>query len=133
MLIGGRPQADAKAWILRSLWIRLHGYHFKQARSVGSQYQSCDVSWYGFSSLYVSVSNKPHPTSSDNSTLEDLLPGVIDSTIQLVLDTQGPGRPTPNNANSASVARDRAVLADLPGQFQLVMDEFSGFVYGESK
>jgi hypothetical protein len=67
----------------------------------------------------------------DNGVLEALLPNVIDGTIQLALDLQGPGRPTPNNASSVSVTRDNNVLAGpLPSQFQLLMNEHTGYLYG---
>lgn len=57
--------------------------------------------------------------SLDNSTLEALLPGVIDGTIDLVLSTQGPDRP-PN-------ASDDAILANLPFKFELIHNEATGF------
>ena len=64
----------------------------------------------------------------DNSTLENLLPGIIDGTIELVLGLQGPGRPCPTE-NQHSKERDREVLKSLPGQFQLLYDEANNTMY----
>lgn len=67
--------------------------------------------------------------SLDNSTLENLLPGIIDGTIELVLGLQGPGRPAPSADNTHSKERDRDVLKSLPGQFQLLYDEGNNYMY----
>jgi hypothetical protein len=63
--------------------------------------------------------------SLDNSTLEALLPGVIDGTIDLVLSTQGPDRP----AN----ATDDSILANLPFKFELIHNEVTGFFYDDKE
>jgi hypothetical protein len=66
--------------------------------------------------------------SRDNHVLEELLPTVIDGTLQLVLDAQGPARPCPNDGN-ASAKRDADMLSDIPGQFQLIYEESKGYMY----
>lgn len=66
--------------------------------------------------------------SLDNSTLENLLPGVIDASLELVLGSQGPGRPAPAD-NTHSKERDRDLLSKLPGQYQLLYDEVNNFMY----
>lgn len=53
--------------------------------------------------------------------LEDLLPGVVDGALELVLQTQGPEV----DLESA------AVPAELPGQYRLIFDESKKFVYGK--
>ena len=65
---------------------------------------------------------------TDNSTLENLLPGVIDASLELVLGSQGPGRPAPAD-NTHSKERDRELLSKLPGQYQLLYDEANNFMY----
>jgi hypothetical protein len=63
---------------------------------------------------------------TDNSTLADLLPGVVDSTLELVLESQGPER-NPDEG-------DRFLSADkLPGDFKLLFDENTGFEYGSER
>jgi hypothetical protein len=72
-----------------------------------------------------------HGFCADNAVLEALLPNVIDGTIQLVLDLQGPSRPPPNNSSSVSVQRDNAVVnGPLPFEFQVLMNEHTGYMYG---
>jgi len=57
--------------------------------------------------------------SLDNGVLEDLLPGVIDCTLELVLRAQGlSAQDSP--AGSAE---------NLPGNFRLLLDEKSGFKF----
>jgi len=53
--------------------------------------------------------------SLDNAVLEELLPEVIDGTIELVLAAQGPDR-------DAS-ATDEQMLANIPGRFELLLVE----------
>ncbi len=59
----------------------------------------------------------------DNSTLENLLPGVVDGALGIILGLQGPDRQASDT--------DAAVLSDLPGQFTLIYDEGTGFEYGK--
>ena len=60
--------------------------------------------------------------SLDNSTLADMLPGVVEGALDLVLSAQGPDRPEDN---------DRFLGKALPSQWQLIFDENKGFAYGK--
>ena len=67
--------------------------------------------------------------SLDNSTLEGLLPGIIEHTIDIVLAAQGPDLPSSAITNpTASDARNE-VLNNLPGRFQLLYNENTKFEY----
>jgi hypothetical protein len=62
----------------------------------------------------------------DNSTLANMLPGVIDSTLELVLSSQL----TPDSGGDCAGAAIRSsYLENLPGRFRLLMDEASGFEF----
>jgi hypothetical protein len=64
--------------------------------------------------LLLEVNTNP-ALSLDNSVLSNLLPGVVDGTIELVLRTQGPeGGPS---------------TEPLPGMFKLLFDEETGYEY----
>jgi tubulin--tyrosine ligase like protein 10 len=72
--------------------------------------------------LLLEVNTNP-AMSLDNSVLENLLPGVIDGTIELVLRSQGPpgGNSTGKDAHN--------VHDDAPGSFKLLFDQEKGFEY----
>ena len=53
--------------------------------------------------------------SLDNDTLANMLPGVVDGALELVLGAQGPDRP-PH-------ASDEALLTSLPGRWRLLLEE----------
>ena len=64
---------------------------------------------------------------SDNAVLADLLPGVVDGAIDLVLKVQGP--------TARSGATDGTVDPDsdiLPGAYKLIFDEKAGFEFKSS-
>jgi hypothetical protein len=61
--------------------------------------------------------------------LEALLPNVIDSTLQIVLDAQGPSRQFADYRQQQNITKDEQLLSNLPGDFQLLMDERTGFFY----
>lgn len=58
--------------------------------------------------------------SLDNSTLAGLLPNVVDGAIELVLESQGPDK---------DLESDDTFLTNLPGNFQLIWDEKTGYEY----
>ena len=71
--------------------------------------------------------------SLDNAVLANLLPGVVDGTLELVLRAQGPpgGLPVP-----ADGAGDAGVCTDVrapPGRFELIFDEEKGFEFQSPK
>ena len=65
--------------------------------------------------LYLLEVNTNPALSLDNAVLEELLPVVVDGALDLVLSSQGPDRP--------STATDDALLANLPGRWELLYDE----------
>jgi hypothetical protein len=71
---------------------------------------------------YLSLSPVGFFAVSDNSTLANLLPGIVDGALDLVLTTQGPDRPSRRKD-------DKAILENLPGQFELLYDENTKFEY----
>jgi hypothetical protein len=58
--------------------------------------------------------------SLDNSTLAGLLPNVVDGAIELVLESQGPDKVLESDDN---------FLNTLPGNFQLIWNEKTGYEY----
>jgi hypothetical protein len=66
----------------------------------------------------------PFPPSSpaDNSILADLLPGVVDGALDLVLKIQGPEVDLNRSADSSSAE-------SLPGAYSLLYDESLGFEF----
>ena len=71
-------------------------------------------------------------SSKDNSTLANMLPGVVDSTVDLVLRLQGPERSDIAAATSSAgvdQSLDDQVLASLPGRFQLIFNEKTKYKY----
>lgn len=70
--------------------------------------------------LLLEVNTNP-ALSLDNAVLEALLPVVVDGALELVLGSQGPDR-TPT-------ATDETMLANLPGQWQLLLDEAGKFEF----
>jgi hypothetical protein len=71
--------------------------------------------------VLIEINSNP-ALSLDNSTLEQLLPGVVDATIEIVLQSQGPDRPSRRKD-------DKEMLSSLPGKFELIYDEAAGFKY----
>lgn len=64
----------------------------------------------------------------DNSVLANMLPGVIDSTLELVLASQ-----LAEGGVECGVPRRTQYLTDLPGRFRLLADDAAGYEYtGES-
>lgn len=63
--------------------------------------------------------------NADNSTLVDMLPDIVDGAIELVLLSQGPDRRITDP--------DDFLKSDLPGSFQLIFDEGTGYTYKPSK
>jgi hypothetical protein len=61
--------------------------------------------------------------SPDNSTLEALLPGVVDGAIELVLGAQGP--------DSKECTNDAEILSNLPQSYQLIFNEQSGYAFSK--
>jgi hypothetical protein len=59
--------------------------------------------------------------SQDNKCLADLLPGVIDGAIDIVLRAQGPGMEVGSN--------DEELLANPPPGYELLYDERSGYEF----
>jgi hypothetical protein len=62
--------------------------------------------------------------------LENLLPGVIDGTIDLVLRSQGPDRPadaTDESLSQAGIGKESQ--SQPPNDFRLIYDESLGFEY----
>ena len=57
--------------------------------------------------------------SLDNSTLEKLLPNVVDGAIQLVLDCQGPAK-----SDSSDF-----ISSELPSRYQLIFNESDNYIY----
>jgi len=57
----------------------------------------------------------------DNSTLANMLPEVVDNTIELVMQSQGPDRKLSDP--------DDFLKEPLPGRFQLIFDEGTGYMY----
>lgn len=78
--------------------------------------------------VLIEVNTNP-AMSLDNSTLANLLPGVIDGTLDIVLRAQGPER---DEMEGTDEEKDAAILASLPGRFQLLHEESSGYMYGAS-
>ena len=70
--------------------------------------------------LLLEVNTNP-ALSLDNAVLEELLPVVVDGALDLVLSCQGPDR--------EPSASDAAVLASLPGRWQLLLDESGKFEF----
>lgn len=70
--------------------------------------------------LLLEVNTNP-ALSLDNAVLEELLPRVVDGALDLVLQAQGPDRGTADT--------DEAMLASLPGQWQLLLDEAGKFEF----
>jgi hypothetical protein len=66
----------------------------------------------------------PFPPSfpADNSVLADLLPGVVDGALDLVLKVQGPEVDLNRSADSSSAE-------SLPGAYSLLYDESLGFEF----
>ena len=62
--------------------------------------------------------------NADNSVLANLLPGVIDSTLELVLASQ-----LAENGVDCGVARRSQYISDLPGRFRLLVDDAAGYEY----
>jgi hypothetical protein len=60
----------------------------------------------------------------DNSVLANLLPGVIDSTLELVLASQ-----LAESGVDCGVARRAQYVTDLPGRFRLLADDAAGYEY----
>jgi hypothetical protein len=69
--------------------------------------------------------------SLDNAVLANLLPGVVDGTIELVLRAQGPpgGLPAPADGDAGPGPDVRAP----PSSFQLIYDEEAGYEYASPK
>ena len=64
--------------------------------------------------------------NSDNSTLANMLPGIIDSTLELVLSCQL----TPDAGGDCAGAAVRLNYSEnLPGRFRLLLDEAAGFEF----
>jgi hypothetical protein len=75
--------------------------------------------------LLIEVNTNP-ALSLDNSTLEKLLPNVVDQTIDIVLSLQGPP-PVRGHETAAS-----AVETDDVIKFEMIFDEEKGFKFGVS-
>ena len=69
--------------------------------------------------------------SLDNTTLENLLPDVIEHTISLVLASQGPDLPASSLTNPTACDANNPVLTSLPGRFQLIYNEDTEYEYGQ--
>eukprot|EP01034_Spumella_vulgaris_P026150 gene26149-32685_t len=78
----------------------------------------CDFMLGDDNKLYLLEINTNPALSLDNSTLEALLPGVVDGAIELVLGSQGP--------DSNNCSNDAALLQNLPQSYQLIFNEQSG-------
>lgn len=61
--------------------------------------------------------------SLDNQCLANLLPGVVDGALQLILDSQGPDRTTDGDL-------DGFLSHSLPSSYQLIYNEAKGWKYG---
>lgn len=83
----------------------------------------CDFMLSADNQLYLLEINTNPALSLDNGVLEGLLPGVVDGTVQLVMETQGPE--VDINASMDFTKKE------LPGQFQLIFDEASQWMYGK--
>lgn len=78
---------------------------------------------------------------SDNNVLENLLPGVVDGALGIVLAAQGPDTSvTSSNANSSQAETQSSNIPDctpvdslvnLPGQYRLIFDEATGYCYSK--
>jgi hypothetical protein len=64
--------------------------------------------------------------SLDNSTLANMLPGVIDATLELVLSCQ---IPADGGGDCAGAAARSDYSAGLPGRFRLLYDESTGYEF----
>ncbi|RYH20005.1 hypothetical protein EON65_24950 [archaeon] len=82
----------------------------------------CDFMLTEDNHLYLLEINTNPALSLDNAVLEELLPGVVDGALELVLATQGPDVQDLSSPGPPET---------LPGQFQLVFDEAKKFVYGK--
>jgi hypothetical protein len=66
--------------------------------------------------------SSPLSFRSDNAILADLLPGVVDGALDLVLKVQGPDLDLSQCADSSSAE-------SLPGAYSLLYDESLGFEF----
>jgi len=66
--------------------------------------------------------------SLDNSTLANMLPGVIDGTVEMIMRLQGPERQDVS-AGVVDPAFDEAALTSLPGRFEVIYNEKSKYKY----
>ena len=85
--------------------------------------------------LLLEVNTNP-ALSLDNSTLAEILPRMVDGALELVLNSQGPDLPQaagagPGAGTGPTAATDARMLAGLPGQWELLIDEAKGFEYGK--
>lgn len=80
--------------------------------------------------ILIEVNTNP-ALSLDNSTLANLLPGVVDQTIDLVLKAQGPISRSHNYANESNESSASPSLPLIP-LFELIFDEENGFKFGAS-
>ena len=133
-----RAQASA------SKFLRKHGYF---------DLLGCDFMITDDNQLLLIEINTNPALSLDNSTLEKLLPGVVDDSLDIVLKLQGPDAPLSVKSSSRSKGRvpDAAqagsstattttaefIAAKLgfsmdnqDSQYELIFDEDTGFTYG---
>ena len=77
-----------------------------------------------YSSCHVLISSN---CISDNTTLANMLPGVIDSTLELVLSCQIPAAADGGDCAGAAARSD--YTTGLPGRFRLLYDESTGYEF----
>ena len=66
--------------------------------------------------------------SLDNSTLANMLPGIVDGSVEMILRLQGPER-CDVTAGAIDPVTDEAALGSLPGRFQLIFNERTKYRY----
>lgn len=89
--------------------------------------------------LFLIEINTNPALSLDNSTLEKLLPTVVDDTIDIVLKCQGPDKMS-NDVASAEAAKESGSCLigshlnwspdNINSKFELIFDEATGFAFG---
>jgi hypothetical protein len=81
----------------------------------------CDFMLTATNKLYMLEINTNPSLTLDNSTLAAMLPDVVDASIELVMQSQGPDR----RANDS----DEFLKGELPGRYSLIFDEAAGYMY----
>eukprot|EP01038_Epipyxis_sp_PR26KG_P012981 gene12981-17406_t len=88
----------------------------------------CDFMLSDKNELFLLEINTNPALSLDNSTLEALLPMVVDGALELVIGAQGPGR-SDVKAGASYEEGDSLMLASVPQNFKLIYNEGTGFTY----